>query len=933
MLRTHVVQKFKTRRTNKENSLYFFIDDHQEVLRSLAHFNHKMKNERSAFYITLEDDLCLQKLTLAECEWSFIEHHLSVDCYFTQNMKGIDRPCHYTATYNNTLMDKLVIHIPINEQSVLVDEIQIKRVDADKTTSYISPIPLILNNQIKKQAQTAQELHNKLRVKKSEYYITLSANALKKEVELSTAMDKKPLTIAIVKKLARELQELSHQLTRYNDSFIDGREQIMASLLENLDAPSALSAPQKASAGAISEITKAAPQSKKSAKKEAKPSKKVQSSLPLLDSLQDLRTKILTLTAKRATNFVQATEALQPLLVKFNDDLLSLEWEPSTSQTKQFLQHARESIPSPLHVEFEQLIMEGRIDSCGLLFLDELPLSIDFFVRHTQSCYIHTQEQIAYYNQKTNQLTTIAITPEQLINFHDAFPVGTSYPSLSEQQLKSITILIEHTHEDELRQLFRFFAQKIDIAQSFKQLISAIVENTEPSKTEARIRVADFFYEHSEEYRSMIVLLQQISGCFQSEDGAIDEFSKLIGTFMENNVHAFRMLLRHGFSPEGIQYSCGDLSHMYTTFSAIVTLFPNNPNIEFCQALLDIGLEPIHKHIKVVYVENSSLQLQAPDTSNALDAIHNLSESRGHTRHLLKKDMKKLSSVTIKSKQKHIRDHNENSNPELLIEEGAHLIRLVPNQSLTLFEFFLPMSDIKSLALRLGKILINDKFGEIPCYNVNDRMAPIFDRESLCLDYSSEASLLSRAQGRVTYLYCFVSDQLSASEKSEHEHTTYPAACLLHERFNLLFNEMSSVEQRELLNTLLTDIDGWHHHDKKIIEYLSAIRLIASLINEPDETIYNAIILSSVRISNLWNDPIKTQHYTHHLKTFIDNSLPAEQLAQITRSTYYTRLSEMAKKKTTQAPRAGLSMFDQRFDQTLNAFDDIKSSAASMLNL
>ena len=132
--------------------------------------------------------------------------------------------------------------------------------------------------------------------------------------------------------------------------------------------------------------------------------------------------------------------------------------------------------------------------------------------------------------------------------------------------------------------LFPTFSQRSNMYRLSEMLISKI--KSELPQCEQLIKVADYFYEHSEIYRSFIILKSQLFA-YSIEDQL--GFGFLFGFFKDVNFSAFSMALRHGVSPDASQVMKG--KKMFNVLQALIVYYALNPNVDYIHALFEYGAQ------------------------------------------------------------------------------------------------------------------------------------------------------------------------------------------------------------------------------------------------------------------------------------------------------------------------------------------------------
>ena len=132
--------------------------------------------------------------------------------------------------------------------------------------------------------------------------------------------------------------------------------------------------------------------------------------------------------------------------------------------------------------------------------------------------------------------------------------------------------------------LYPTFSQRLNMYHLSEMLISVMISKREQSPQ--LIRVADFFYEQSELYRSFISLKSQMLK-FSSEKKI--GFGFVFCFFHAVNFDAFSMALRHGVSPDASQLIKNEKT--FNLLQALIIHYSSNPNIDYIHALFESGAE------------------------------------------------------------------------------------------------------------------------------------------------------------------------------------------------------------------------------------------------------------------------------------------------------------------------------------------------------
>ncbi len=163
------------------------------------------------------------------------------------------------------------------------------------------------------------------------------------------------------------------------------------------------------------------------------------------------------------------------------------------------------------------------------------------------------------YNQPDNQQFVMAIRKQLPTQFQDL-------SSLFCESALQGRLDIVHT-------LYQQAEIKVNFVELFEQLLRKIEDNSQNG--DALVAVADYFYEHSELYKAYVLFrLTHMMICSpvnlgQSDRLSVDMLSVNLLTqmYINNNIKAFSLYLRHGFSPLGCHSWCAR-----TGFNALQTL-------------------------------------------------------------------------------------------------------------------------------------------------------------------------------------------------------------------------------------------------------------------------------------------------------------------------------------------------------------------------
>ena len=132
--------------------------------------------------------------------------------------------------------------------------------------------------------------------------------------------------------------------------------------------------------------------------------------------------------------------------------------------------------------------------------------------------------------------------------------------------------------------LFPTFSQRSNLYQLSSMLISTIKSN--PPHGEQLIRIADYFYEHSEIYRSCITLQSQL---FSYSPETQLGYGLLFGFFKAAHFDAFSLALRHGVSPDASHVMKG--ARLFNLLQALILYYEINPNLDYIHAAFEYGAQ------------------------------------------------------------------------------------------------------------------------------------------------------------------------------------------------------------------------------------------------------------------------------------------------------------------------------------------------------
>ncbi len=230
---------------------------------------------------------------------------------------------------------------------------------------------------------------------------------------------------------------------------------------------------------------------------------------------------------------------------------------------------------------------------------------------------------------------------------------------------------------DGVRILYPTFSQHLNMFQLCDQLISAI--QNAPEQCMQLIEIADYLYEHSEIYRSIISLKgQMLNYSTESQTG----FGFLFDLFKRNNLSAFRMALRHGVSTDSIQYM--RRTNMFNSLQTLIIFYKINPNLNFIGSLIEYGAQMYLPMVKGQIASPDFLKQMVKKSPDLKSTLHNKvklvesnSDELGQNFDKLKKIDHALSlACDNQSPPDLIIELAQHSSPEILLLEASNYLNL-----------------------------------------------------------------------------------------------------------------------------------------------------------------------------------------------------------------------------------------------------------------
>ena len=134
--------------------------------------------------------------------------------------------------------------------------------------------------------------------------------------------------------------------------------------------------------------------------------------------------------------------------------------------------------------------------------------------------------------------------------------------------------------------LYPMLVQRTNMFSVITRLLIAIRNECDSERCKQLIEIADFFYEESELYRSLLRLHNQFLN-YDASNQIGHGF--LLGLFETNNFMGFCMALRHGVPTDSIQMMYGTTS--LNALRSLIICYQHNPNVCFIQELIKNGAE------------------------------------------------------------------------------------------------------------------------------------------------------------------------------------------------------------------------------------------------------------------------------------------------------------------------------------------------------
>lgn len=133
--------------------------------------------------------------------------------------------------------------------------------------------------------------------------------------------------------------------------------------------------------------------------------------------------------------------------------------------------------------------------------------------------------------------------------------------------------------------LYPLWIESVNARDMFHTVIQMIIKSTSSDYCEHKwVPIADYFYEHSDIYRSIF----RVNKCiFTYNNKTQSGMGCLYGMFINNNLSGFRLALRQGVSPHDVQFILGEKT--FNALQMLILFFSKNPNIAFVMTLCEHG--------------------------------------------------------------------------------------------------------------------------------------------------------------------------------------------------------------------------------------------------------------------------------------------------------------------------------------------------------
>ena len=216
---------------------------------------------------------------------------------------------------------------------------------------------------------------------------------------------------------------------------------------------------------------------------------------------------------------------------------------------------------------------------------------------------------------------------------------------------------------DSVSVLYPTLVQRSNMYKVVTSLVLTIQKEADSEYCERLIKVADFFYEELEIYRSMMVAYNCIFHCHtaaQTGRGFLYEF------FKNNSFLGFSMALRHGVPSDSIQMMHG--TSLFNALQMLIMSYNINPDLRFIQKLIEHGAQMVLPIKKAIAVSPVLTKQFFKDKSELHLPRMELKENTGSESDLLFLRLSKIDNALSLAS-----DMWSGKHPELIIELAQHV--------------------------------------------------------------------------------------------------------------------------------------------------------------------------------------------------------------------------------------------------------------------
>ncbi len=142
-----------------------------------------------------------------------------------------------------------------------------------------------------------------------------------------------------------------------------------------------------------------------------------------------------------------------------------------------------------------------------------------------------------------------------------------------------------HGDVDYVRENYTSISNITKLAPLFFSFITKLTEKpANPDLQRRQLLIADYLYEHSELYRSTLSVQSYMLRADAKQQLG---YGLLANCFLNNNLEAFKVFLKHGISPDIAQLMYN--SQFLNALQTMTLLFEQNENADFIEALIEHG--------------------------------------------------------------------------------------------------------------------------------------------------------------------------------------------------------------------------------------------------------------------------------------------------------------------------------------------------------